>query len=194
MKKLFIVIALFTGVSANAQTETAITSTDGGLFIDFGIGSRFGGITSEATKMQVGLNIDGGLGYMFNNMIGIRGNVSFSNFKAVEVGNEAISDRGGNVQASLQAIVSISEAANFQTPSFGLNFHTGFGFGTIFNPDFKTSYVETHGEFGDPMIKGNDDVVNFVFGLSPRFKINDKISVLVDATHLLLLKQDQSVF
>lgn len=194
MKKIFLALALLTGVSANAQTAStetpATTASSSGLFIDFGIGSRFGGITTESTIMQVGLNLDGGIGYMFNNIFGVRGNMSFNTFKAVDVNNEAVSDRGGNLQMSLQGVVSISEAVNFGTPGFGLNFHTGFGFGTIFNPDFKAEYVETHGEFLDPMIKGNDDVVNYVFGLSPRFPINDKICVTLDVSHLILFKQD----
>ena len=182
MKKLFVAIALITGTSANAQTS--------GLFIDFGLGSRFGGITTESTVMKAGLNFNGGIGYMFNDIFGVRGDLGYSTFKAVDVNDEAVADRAGSIQASLQGVVSISEAVKFGTPGFGLNFHAGFGFGTIFNPDFKTEYVESGGEFGDPMIKGNDDVVNVVFGLSPRFPINDRITVTVDASHFLLLKQD----
>lgn len=186
MKKLILALALFTGFSTNAQS-------DGGLFLDFGIGTRFGGVTTESTVLQTGLAIDGGLGYMFNNKFGVRGGLTFANFNAVDVNNEAVSDRAATIQASLQGILSISQLANFGTEKFDLNFHAGFGFGTVFNPDFKEDYVEMYGEFDDPMFKGNDDVVNVVFGLTPRFPINEKLTVMVDVSHYLLLNQDHFV-
>lgn len=186
MKKLFLALTLFTGFTSTAQT-------DGGLFMDLEIGSRFGGITTESTVMQTGLAIEGGIGYMFNNKFGVRGGLTFANFNAVNVNNEAVSDRAGTIQATLQGVLSISQLANFGTEKFDLNFHAGFGFGSIFNPDFKEEYVEANGDFEDPMFKGNDDVVNVVFGLTPRFPINDKLAITLDVSHFLLLKQDHYV-
>lgn len=182
MKKIIFLFATILTLHANAQS-------DAGVFFDLNLGTRFGGVTSDLSTMKTGFHIDGGVGYMFNSYFGVKGGLGFNTFNAVSIADEAKSDRSGSLRGSLQAILSISELANFGTEKFGLRIHSGFGFGTISNPDYKRNYTE-NSDFEDPALKGNDDVVNVIFGLTPQFHINEKLSVNIDLSHSLFMKQD----
>lgn len=78
---------------------------------------------------------------------------------------------------------------SFIPEKIGLNFHAGFGLSTLYNTNFTDAAEKAGIEFSDPGLKGNDDMVNIVLGLTPQFKLNDKISINLDLSTKLLVKQ-----
>lgn len=196
MKKgLFIIALAFTFTSSAQSTEVFEgLPSKAGMFFDLNVGSRFSGAKSDSVTLGAGIHVDGGIGYMFNGIIGIKGRLGFDTFKTIEVSNAGDEDKSLMISASLEGVLGIDQLANFGTPGFGLNFHAGFGFSTITNPSWKQSKLDVAGfEFQDPMFKGNDDMVNVIFGLTPKYIINDNISVNADFSFIMLLKQDHTV-
>lgn len=185
MKKTVILLMMFVSFGATSQTEK-------GLFFDANMGTRLGGATSTMATVGAGFHADGGIGYMFNNWIGIEGHLGFNTFNAVSVADNGIVDKSYLYNTSLQGVVVLSQLIGFGTEKFDLNLHTGFGFSTFANPGFKSAYKENN-EFGDRFFKGNDEAVNITFGLTPRFHINEKISINLDASYFVLFGQDHSL-
>lgn len=187
MKKFLVAVLTITSLSATAQMES-------GLIFDLNLGARFGGKVSDQSTLGAGMVINGGVGYMFSNIVGIQGDLGYTPFNAKEDGG-TIEDRSATLRASLQGVLSVSELAGFGTDQFGLNFHAGFGFATNRNPYViqgdEESVKAGKLNFADPMFKGQDDMVNVIFGLNPQYHINENISVNVDISHVLLLKQSQ---
>jgi len=168
-------------------TFTTQAQTDEALFLDIKIGTRLGGEKSDLVTLGAGLNIQGGLGYMVNKFWGFKGDLGFNTIKTKSILNPGNGDRSAIVRSSLQGILDIAEIANFGIENFGLNIHSGFGFATIQNPSWKAAQT---GEFNDPWIKGNDDVINIIFGLNPQYRINDRFHLDVDYSFNMLAKQD----
>jgi hypothetical protein len=145
-----------------------------------------------ALVMGAGLNITGATGYMFSNIVGIRGVLGFDSFKTAVDGDEAgVEDKSYMLRATLEGVLSISQIANFGTDKFDLNFHAGFGFASHVNPSWKEDRLAVDGfEFEDPALKGNDDMINVVFGLTPKYHINENISITADFSYVMLMKKD----
>ena len=196
MKKGLFIFALaftFTGTAQSTEVFEGVPSK-AGMFFDLNIGTRISGANSDQVTLGAGMHIDGGIGYMFNGVIGIKGGLGFDTFKAVDENNAGSEDKSLMIRTSLEGVLGIDQLANFGTPEFGLNFHAGFGFSTLTNPSWKQSKLDVAGfEFQDPMFKGNDDMVNIIFGLTPKYIINDNIAINADFSFIMLLKQDFTV-
>lgn len=182
MKKLIISLALLTSVNSFSQT-------DEGLFFDLNLGSRFGGATSEFSKMGPGFHLDGGVGYMFSNIIGIKGELGMDWFSAMST-DETTVDKAGMGRATLMAVLGVSELAGFGTEKFALRLHLGLGLASLSNPSWKDARIASGYEFVDPLLKGNDDMGHFIIGLNPQYHINSEISVNANISFIGLLKQD----
>lgn len=185
MKKITFIVMIFATLGAASQTEK-------GLFFDANLGMRVGGVTSTKSTVGPGFLADGGIGYMFNNYLGIEGHLGFNSFRAVNVNDNGVDDRSYLINSSIQAVLGISQLAGFGTEKFDLYVHTGFGFSSFSKPGFKKGYKE-NAEFGDRFFKGNDDAVNITFGLTPRFHINEKMSFNLDISHFVLFKQNHAI-
>lgn len=185
MKKIVVILLMFVSLGATSQT-------DKGMFFDASMGMRIGGETSTLSTVGPGFHANGGIGYMFNNWIGIEGNLGLNTFKAISVADNGITDRSILINSSLQAVIGLSQLIGFGTEKFDLYLHTGFGFSSFSNPAFKDGFKET-AEFGDRFFKGNDESMNITFGLTPRFHVNEKISVNLDASYFLLFGQNHSL-
>ena len=187
MKKFLLLVITISSLGATAQY-------DEGVFFDLNIGARFAGANSDSVTMGPGLHIDGATGYMFSSIIGIRGVLGFDSFKTAEDGAlTGVEDKSYMLRATLEGVLSISQLANFGTDDFDLNFHAGFGFATHVNPSYKDSRLATEGfEFKDPALKGNDDMINIVFGLTPKYNINKSISINADFSYVMLMKKDHT--
>ncbi len=185
MKKIITILLVSLTFGSMAQTEK-------GLFFDASMGARFGGATSNQVTMGPGFHAAGGIGYMFSNIIGIKGHLGFNTFNAVSVMDEGINDQSVMFNTSLQAEFVLSQLIGFGTEKFDLNLHAGFGFTTFSNRGFKESYKQNN-EFQDRFFEGNDEAVNINFGLSPRFHINEKISLNVDASYFVIFGQNHSI-
>ena len=188
MKKILIAILTITSLSANAQT-------DEGVFFDLNLGGRFSGANSDSVTMGPGLHIEGGTGYMFSNIVGIRGVLAYDSFRTAEDGaTDGTEDKSFMLRATLEGVLSVSQIAGFGTEAFDLNFHAGFGFASQINPSWKESRLDVDGfEFEDPALKGNDDLINVVFGLNPKYHINENISINADISYVMLMMKDWTV-
>jgi len=185
MKKLFISLVLLSSVGAYSQT-------DEGLFFDLNLGSRIGGVTSEDAKMGPGFHLDGGVGYMFSNIIGIKGELGMDWFNAMSA-DETTEDRAGMGRATLMAVLGVSELAGFGTEKFALRLNLGFGLASLSNPSWKDDRIASGYEFADPLLKGNDDMGHFIIGLNPQYHINSSISVNANIAFVGLLQQSYVV-
>ncbi len=185
MKKLLFLFITMSTLSVSAQN-------DEGVFFDLNFGARFAGANSDLVTQGAGLNITGATGYMFSNIVGIRGVLGFDSFKTALDGDEAgVEDKSYMLRATLEGVLSISQIANFGTDKFDLNFHAGFGFASHVNPSWKEDRLAVDGyEFEDPALKGNDDMINVVFGLTPKYHINENISITADFSYVMLMKKD----
>lgn len=185
MKKISFYFVFLLSFGASAQNS---------LLLDFNVGGRFLGNVSELATLTPGLHLDGGAAYMFNPIWGIKGDLgydSYRSFKETSVSNEV--DRSYMVRSSLQGLMNLSELFDFESREFELMFHAGFGLSSQINPNYKTQYRENFGEFEDPYFKGNDDMVNVIFGISPKYRIDDHFMVSFDLSGLVLLEQSSFV-
>ena len=196
MKTGLLIAALafsFVGTAQNTEVFTG-EQTKEGVFFEYNMGARFAGAKSDQVTLDAGLHMNGAIGYMFNGIIGIRGVLGLNTFKTVDVIDLGVEDRSYMIGTTLEGVLSIDQLANFGTPGFGLMYHMGFGFSSIVNPSWKEDKLAVAGfNFEDPAFKGNDDVVNIVFGLTPQYIISDKISINADFSFVLLMKQDHTL-
>jgi len=183
MKKLVLLFC-----SAVTFGSFAQFSTDN-MYLDLNLGLRSGGNHSAYSDLGAGFHIDGSVGYDFNTKYGVRGDLAFDIFNAkAKVGSS--NDKSLMSRISLQGVVNVGELAGFGTEKFGLKFHGGFGFATNSNPSFKDSQEKKNAAgFKDGGIKGNDDMFTIMFGLTPQYHINEKISVNLDLSLVLLTGQ-----
>jgi OOP family OmpA-OmpF porin len=177
MKHLFTILFTVVALFSNAQFIKKLS-------LDLNVGGRFGGAVSdsiyggEKAKVSQGIHVNGGVRYQLSKLISLRGGISYDGFKTTW--GTLPDDKSELISGSLEAIVNLK---SFQYSDFGLAFHGGFGLSTLSNSKFKEGK-----EFSDPAIKGNDDMINIVLGLTPQFKLNDKISINLDLSTKLLLK------
>jgi hypothetical protein len=150
------------------------------------MGGRFGGEHSEFSKMGPGGHFNGGITFWFNKKIGLRGDASADFFKARRIEND-FTDRSLLLRSTIQAVFNLSEIFGKHTHKFELIFHTGIGGASSFNPDFKRKF---DGEFTDKLIKGNDDMIAVVAGLTPKIKVNKRVSVNFDMSFVVLPMQN----
>lgn len=186
MKKL--VLFVFTAVSMGSFAQS-ITEN---LYFDLNVGTRFGGTTSDSASLGAGLHLDGGVGYELNELYAIKADLGFDTYTAKNAAGTT-EDKSLLIRASIQGVVNVSDLAGFGTETFGLKFHGGFGFATNSNPSFKDSYTANGSEFADPGFKGNDDMINFIFGLNPQYHLTEQLSVNADLSLVLLAMQSNYV-
>jgi len=186
MKKL--VLSIFTVVSMGTFAQT-ITEN---LYFDLNLGTRVGGTTSDSSSLGAGLHIEGGVGYELNELYALKGDLGFDTYNAKDAAGTT-EDKSLGIRGSLQGVVNVSDLAGFGTETFGLKFHGGFGFYTNSNPSFKDSYTTNGGSFSDPCFKGNDDMINFIFGLNPQYHLTEQLSVNADLSLILLASQSNYI-
>ncbi|MEY3236878.1 MAG: hypothetical protein RI883_979 [Bacteroidota bacterium] len=184
MKKSLFILTLLLSLFSSAQRGK-------GFFLEANFGMRFNGITSDVSKLKPGFHMDGAVGYMINNFVGLKVDGGYDSFRGVKTLSDGteIKDRSYMLRGSVQGVLSISELAKMNVKYFSLLFHTGFGFATNINPSYKKSFTENGGTFTDPVFKGNDDMVNIIFGFTPQYKINNNFLINLDLSTVLLPKQ-----
>lgn len=177
MKNYYLILLLFLFTKVNAQFYKKLS-------VDTHFGGRSGGIHSPGSTLNSDIHLDGGLLYKIDSLMFIRGGLSFDKFKTTK---EVIIDRAYLIGISIQLLAKII-APKPITKNFGLNFHTGIGLSTMNNPNYKVGK-----EFSDPGIRGNDDMLNVIIGITPHFRLNEKVSINVDFSTTAFLKQNTFV-
>ena len=194
MKILFTISFTVLALLSNAQFIKKLS-------LDVNVGGRFGGaisdscfcsipvdtISKEKAVLSPGIHVDGGVSYRLNELISLRGGISYDVF-TTSLGSE--SDNSSLMSASIEAVLNLNKLKFLELTNekIDLNFHSGFGLSSLSNTKFKEGK-----EFSDPGIKGNDDMINIIFGLTPQYKLTDKISINLDLACRLLLKQNMYV-
>lgn len=192
MKNLFTILFTVVALFSNAQFIKKLS-------LDVNVGGCFGGTVADSTpnyKVSPGIHADGGVRYQLNELISIRGGISYDGFKTSrdkknDLDTANLKDNSSLISGSIEAVVNLKKLKfmSFIPEKIGLNFHAGFGLSTLYNTNFTDAAEKAGIEFSDPGLKGNDDMVNIVLGLTPQFKLNDKISINLDLSTKLLVKQ-----
>jgi len=163
------------------------------VFFDLGVGTRLGTLRSavDYTPNVAGIHFNGGVGYMANPVLGIKGDVGYDEFSTKYEGNTdpfSFTTKSAMLRFSLQGVLSISNWADFGGDKFSLNFHTGFGYSTMWNKDFKTKYPDFD---DDRLAEKHDDMGNIIFGFTPMFNFNDELSLTLDLSYVALIGNDK---
>ncbi len=118
-----------------------------------------------------------GARYMFNERFGLRLDLGYNKFKE-ESGSLPFS--ANYYRATLEGVVNMGNILKFQTWSKRLNLlaHGGLGIGIL-----NTTA---------PVVSGNDNVVSLNFGLTPQYKISDRIAVFADFSSFINFGQDNT--
>ena len=121
--------------------------------------------------------------YMLNNRIGLKFDVGFDNFK--------FKDGHPNTQAlrfSIQPTFNLTDLLHFDDFSkrLGLQLHVGGGYAAMWNKTLLSGPAElfsVHEGSVDEMLQG-------IIGLTPQFKINEKLSITGDISFMANIRQN----
>ena len=192
MKHLFTILFTVVALFSNAQFIKKLS-------LDVNVGGRFGGAVADSVpnyKVSPGIHTDGGVRYQLNELLSIRGGLSYDGFKTSrdklnDLDTANLEDNSSLISGSIEAVVNLKKLKfmSFIPEKMGLNFHAGLGLSTMSNSNVKKFNTDNNITPSDPGLKGNDDMVNIVFGLTPQYKLNDKISINLDLSTKLLVKQ-----
>jgi OOP family OmpA-OmpF porin len=119
--------------------------------------------------------------YMVNNRFGVMADLGYDFIDATNSGPKNVN----YLRASLQGVVNLANLMRFDSwsPKFGFLFHAGGGLSTMWCPHLKVENPK------DKYLKNTDDMVNFMFGFTPQYKINEKIAVNADFSAIMHAKQ-----
>lgn len=129
-----------------------------------------------------------GARYMFNNSFGIKLDVGFDRIKNDEFGDNGKSNEFNSqyIRSSFQLIANMGRFMHFEdfAPRFGLFIHGGAGYSTNKNADGPL--------FGNWDSPDKDNMVNFIVGLTPQFKLNSKMSINADVAFVNHIYQQRT--
>lgn len=172
MKKItvFLSLALMTIYSVNAQEEAKKqVETDFNKWsIDLNAGLSKPSAPFSSNYYASNTNfIHGDLGfrYMFNNKFGLKVDFGLDTFKNK---SESFEFDGKYYRTNLQGVVNLGRVFNFEewTNTINLQAHTGVGFSYMTNEKFE----------------GNDDMTNFILGLTTQFRLSNRVALNADFT------------
>lgn len=170
MKKLIQIVAFISFVAVNAQ--------GGGNYNHFSVEAAYGLSLPVSTVSKVSddsysstVHFAFGARYMFNQDWGIKGQFSIDQFRGdiEETGTDFV---GVDLQAyyNLGKLLDIPLATRER---IGLMAHSGFGVG------YSKSI----------QLDGRERVGQYIIGLSPRYRINDVASIMLDFTYVFNFRQ-----
>lgn len=164
-QKLFIALtAILISFQANAQEFDKWSLDLGGGIHQ--IGNTISSGYSENILGQGHL----GVRYMFNEKFGLRLDLGYNQFSANQFSQPFTSNF---YRASLQGVVNMGNVLKFNTWTKRLNLlaHGGIGIGIV--------------NVTDPVVSGNEFTLPISIGLTPQFKISDRIAVFADFSSLV---------
>ena len=171
MRKTLILLAIAASLSSFAQTDFNKWSM--GLSLGVHDGQTPSAIQTKLYQFQhVGLNGR----YMMNNRFGIQLDFGYDLFDGVNSGTRNVN----YFRTSLQGVVNAGDLLRFSTFSkrFGLLIHGGAGISSMWlNKDYQVGTDNT-------LFKKSDDLVNFIFGATPQFKVTERFSLNADLSFI----------
>lgn len=173
MKKILFLTFLFCfTIQVNAQNYNKWS-------LDFGIG-----VTELINPLSPGYETGAlsfgqaslGLRYMVNEKFGLRLDVGYNEFME---GKNSSPFRANYYRTSLEGVINAGNLLKFSswTNRFNLLFHGGFGMSGL-----RTLTPIDNGSI--------DPITNFIVGFTPQFKINNRISLFLDASAIFHDYQD----
>ena len=180
--KLFFIIVAFSLVNLCYGQSHKKWSIDAGLGFNNTIGPFAEGYSSNYLTL---LHANLGGRYMLSNRFGVKLDVGFDRIKNDEWGNikgpqpNVISEdfQTHYFRLTLQAVFDIGRMAQFDKldKNFSMLLHMGFGFSSL--KDQKRSVW-----FKDWHTQGSDEMMNYMIGLTPQYRISDHWSLHLDAS------------
>jgi len=146
------------------------------LSIDFNIGANkpFEPFTpGYRTPTFNFISTNTGLRYMFNNNFGMRADFGFDSFKNAPESKEFKSNL---FRGSIQGVASLGNVLDFRdfSEKFSLLFHGGLGLASLRNENSDGIFNWKNNRASEMM--------SFMFGFTPQYKISEKFSVNLDWT------------
>jgi len=138
---------------------------------------------SFGQKLTADLNLGAHAGSGVSN--GITANVGFAYkisplFSArLDAGFDKFGDNS-MTRVSAHAVIDFNDMLKLDRSKYGFSAHVGAGVSNrvnelLFNDDYRMT---------------GDGMVNTIIGLTPSYKLNDKMSIQLDASYILLMKSD----
>jgi len=163
MKKHNLLIVLFfalTSFYSNAQYQ--------GLFVEAkaGLSGTFQPSISSFKLMNFGI------GYMFNPSFGLKLDYAGDSFRAKAPENSKFEYGVDQKRFSLQGVLNVSALINDRDAEFSrFNFlmHAGGGYSVL----------------NSTTLEGNDQVLNLIAGVTPKIKLVENLSLIIDASIIL---------
>ena len=147
--------------------------------LDLGFGIHQVGSSIEPSYAEKMLG-QGSLGvrYMFNERFGLRLNLGYNKFESTE---ESLPFSSNYYRASLEGVVNLGNILKFNTWTKRLNLlaHGGLGFGILNNTE--------------PVATGDDLVTTLSIGLTPQYRISDRIAIFADFSSLINFHQNNTI-
>jgi hypothetical protein len=120
-------------------------------------------------------NLNIGARKMFNNKFGVKVDFGYDNLS--ESGT-SLSFNTHYVRSSFQGVANLASILQFNTftQKFGLLAHGGAGFSSMLAKNRQ-------------LVKETDEMVHLIFGLTPQYKVNEKIALNIDISMIQNFKQ-----
>ena len=147
-------------------------SIDGGIGLNKGLKSFTNGYSSKLSPISLNL----GVRYMFNQKFGLKFDMGYDNLMK---SSSSLDYTSQYTRGSIQGVVNLATIFNFNkfTTNFGLLGHLGTGFSALCGKDFG-------------LIKKADNTINLIVGLTPQYKINERVAVYLDLAYTSNLMSD----
>jgi len=192
MRKHFLIVIFLFFLALTEHVDAQYFSArylPNGFFADVNAGIRLGGgRVSPNGSLAPGFHYNAGIGYMFNEIWGVKADAG-ADFFGVSNVNFQEKDRSLGVRANVQAVLSVSDLLYFGDENFRLLAHGGPGLSTIVNSQYINTVKDVRGALSDPGLGGTDDMFNVVLGITPQFYISDKFSFNIDVSSVFLIAQ-----
>jgi flagellar motor protein MotB len=148
--------------------------------VSLSIGNHFG-VENQGSKVRtlVPSHINFNYRYMFNNKFGVMTTLGYDRFSFKNEENPShLYKLSVGTSFNLREVLGYSEFVE----NFGTLAHASFGLGGLWSKNIATEQIFKVGNF--------DRVLFFAFGLSPKYRINNKYSLYADISYSTNLTQD----
>lgn len=163
MKKILFTLFIINFGIINSQNNYNQFSLEAG----YGYVSPLSGYSKENGSSFSGFkNFDFGLRYMFNETFGLKAGYANSQFESNR--NNGFGSRFNTI--TLKGYLNLAHVLDFGRTfddTLGLLFHSGVGYSTM------SSNIET----------GQDQVYSFIGGITPQYKLSDRIAFYIDFSY-----------
>lgn len=164
-----------------------------GWVLQAGIGMRNFGRRSENIDKVPGLSTYGSVGYMFDDIWGIRGRADYYNHIISPGYGDNEQSTAHSVALSLMGSADLIPLITGGSSSpWHLNAYLGAGLTTSWNPDMQETREAQNPdyEWNDPLFKGHDDMGHIIFGITPQYQFNSSWAISLDFSTFTMLSQD----